>query len=221
MLSKCVMLGLIRVLLFSMALIVSLARLDGALARQNDIKKAPSSQYRLEPENINYCKTNSEKIQIHVRLKLRFNNSLPDRIFIYPLTKKHVSQTLIYRNEERLRANRPDTGIHISRYPGFLLKKPVEKMEAVDLYRFFTLLGPAASFEEIIEYTEELKPQEYTLLGEKEYYLRIFFEVFIPFEIEDLIKQQMKQLNPVIVGNLVSEPILIEIKEFNKLQPCG
>lgn len=183
-------------------------------------QKQEPKPYKLTPTNIDYCKTNKDEVQIRIKLKLLVNNPFQDRMLIHPLGTKYLTLIRIYKNAEGLSANKPESGVHIGRYAGFLLKKSVEKMEASDLFSFFTILGPSSSYEETIDYLDILSRQEYSSFGDKNYYLKVFFEAYLPDEIEGLIKERMKPFNPIILGGFSSEPILVEIKDFNSLFRC-
>ncbi len=183
-------------------------------------QKQEPKAYKLTPTNIDYCKTNKDEVQIRIKLKLLVSNPFQDRTLIHPIGKKHPTLIRIYTNADNLSANKPVSGEHIFRVASFRLNKPVEKMEASDLFSFFTILGSLSSYEEIFDYSEIISRQKYTSFGEKSFFLKLFFEAYLPEEIEDLIKERMKPFNPIILGGFSSEPILVEIKDFNSLSRC-
>ena len=93
-------------------------------------------------------------------------------------------------------------------------------MESRDLFSFFTILGPSSSYEETIDYLDIISRPQYASFGDKNYYLKVLFETYMPEEIEDLIKERMKQFNPIILGGFLSEPVLVDIKDFDSLPRC-
>lgn len=183
-------------------------------------QKEEPKPYKLTPAGIDYCKTSKDNIQIRIKLKLQINNTFKDRILIHSLEEKYPNLTRIYKTAVDLSANRPHITQPISRFVSIHPNKSVDKMMSSDLLGFFTVLGPTSSYEEVFDYSVVVSRQEYSSFGDKNYYLKVLFESYWPDEVEDLIIERMKPFNPVFLRGFLSEPILVEIKDFNSLPRC-
>jgi hypothetical protein len=202
-------------LLFSLLIIISAGFADEICAQQKEQPKP----YQLTSANIDHCKTNKDEVQTRIKLKLVISNPFQDHTLIHSLTKKGLTSIQIYKNTDDVKAKKLLSGEHIFRVGAFQLNKPIAKMEAIDLFSFFTMLGPSGSYEEVFDYTNTVPRQEYSAFGGS-YFLKLLYEAYFPDEVEDLIEERMKPFNPVFLRGFLSEPILVEINDFNSLPRC-
>ncbi len=170
---------------------------------------------------IRACKKQSNDIRLTLNVKIHYVNTLPDKLIVYPLTEKYVSKYFIYKNLEDVNAKKPYYSWSISKYFGFRLNKPIANMGAIELFSLFTLLGPGGKYEDNIEYELEVPSVKIFELDQNNCYLKTYFDIPVPDEVEDIVNERLSFISPIIVHNVVTEPIVIEKKDFFLLQPCS
>ena len=93
-------------------------------------------------------------------------------------------------------------------------------MKAKELFSEFTLLGPGGKYEDNMDYSLKIPAAKIQEIAQSDFYVKVRFEALIPYQIEEMLKEKLKFLNPKIIKVIIPEPILIKASDVSNLQPC-
>lgn len=178
-------------------------------------------QYKSESKIVKACKSPNNDLELSVNTKIQFENLTSDNLAVYSLGKKNIPSYFAYKSLEDMNLRKYFYSFALSRFTDFELNKPVSEMEAKELFSEFTLLGPGGKYEDSMDYSLKIPAAKIQEIAMSDFYVKVRFEALIPYQIEEMLKEKLKFLNPKIIKVIIPEPILIKASDVSNLPTCN
>lgn len=171
----------------------------------------------VEPELVEgrYCLGNRGSVIFRATVKFTYHNTSQNRILVPRFYQ--VAGFTVFRDEESLGANRPDTQ---SRY---VMDRQLDVMnldQAAPDDRLFDVLEPAASNARILEIFLAVRPRPEVPLG-ADHFVRVEISHWSKnFKAAENLRRRWRKFGVLWIDNVVSQPLKLHIEKDFVPQRC-